>query len=243
MLKSRSANAVALEYPCLICSSRYTAKPQIAIAMLRVPGVSVGSARLDEVAAAGAAAHHAPAGVAIVFVRGPLPDVAGHVVDTVRAGSLRVAATLLGRPGFLPAQGPSFSKLPQLARPQSSSLPQGYSRPSVPRAAFSHSSSLGRRPPAKAQKACASCQFTLVTGSSGSWARSMAGCGQRRAATQRAYMARVTSVRSMRYAGRERLAIGRSSSAPRLEPFTNDRRESARARIWPRQQPTEPKAT
>ena len=98
---------MALEYPYLICSSRYTAKPQIAIAMLRVPGVSVGSARLDEVAAAGAAAHHAPAGVAIVFVRGPLPDIAGHVVDTVWAGSLRVAAHLAG-PAWVLARAGTF---------------------------------------------------------------------------------------------------------------------------------------
>src|ERR1700690_104419 len=40
------------------------------------------------------------------------------------------------------------SPLPTLARAASGSLPQGYSRPSVPRAAFSHSRPVGRRLPA-----------------------------------------------------------------------------------------------
>jgi len=36
--------------------------------------------------------------------------------------------------------------------------------PSVPRAVFSHSASVGRRTPAQAQKACASCQSTYTAG-------------------------------------------------------------------------------
>jgi hypothetical protein len=50
--KSRNPNALTVENPCFMRSSRYTAKSQVAVAMLRIPGVSVGDARLDEVAAA-----------------------------------------------------------------------------------------------------------------------------------------------------------------------------------------------
>src|SRR5438093_5928650 len=59
--------------------------------------------------------------------------------------------------------------LPKFARAEvGSSLPQGYLRPSVPRAAFSHSASVGKRLPAHVQYARASSQDTYATGSSGS---------------------------------------------------------------------------
>jgi hypothetical protein len=51
-LTSRSPKIVTVERPCFMRSSRYTAKSQIAVAMPRIPGVSVGDAWLDEVAAA-----------------------------------------------------------------------------------------------------------------------------------------------------------------------------------------------
>ena len=54
---------------------------------------------------------------------------------------------------------PRFRPAPIAARLASSSSPQGYVRPSVPRAAFSHSVSVGRRPPAQVQKAEASDQW------------------------------------------------------------------------------------
>ncbi len=44
------------------------------------------------------------------------------------------------------------------------SLPQGYSNPSAPRAAASHSYSPGKRPPAQAANACASQNETQTTG-------------------------------------------------------------------------------
>ena len=43
-------------------------------------------------------------------------------------------------------------------------MPHGNRRPSSPRAAFSHSASVGNRLPAHAQYAAASCQLTCVTG-------------------------------------------------------------------------------
>ncbi|HEV8374614.1 MAG TPA: hypothetical protein VGR38_00095, partial [Candidatus Polarisedimenticolia bacterium] len=43
-------------------------------------------------------------------------------------------------------------------------LPQGYCRESSPRAARSHSASVGSRPPAQSQKARASSQVTLDAG-------------------------------------------------------------------------------
>src|SRR5262245_12969672 len=45
-----------------------------------------------------------------------------------------------------------------------SSLPHVYSRSSVPRAAFSHSASLGSRVPDHSQNACTSTKDTWVTG-------------------------------------------------------------------------------
>ena len=60
--------------------------------MAGIPGVAVGGARLDEVAAAGTAAHHPARGIAIVVVSHPFPDVAGHVERTEGAGPLRVGA-------------------------------------------------------------------------------------------------------------------------------------------------------
>src|SRR5207302_6742770 len=52
----------------------------------------------------------------------------------------------------------------KLALVPSNSLPHGYRRPSVLRAAFSHSASVGRRLPAQVQYALASCQLTCTTG-------------------------------------------------------------------------------
>src|ERR1700690_371061 len=63
-LRSRSTNMAAIGYRCFMRSSRYTSESQVTVAMLGIPGVSVGGARLHEVAAAGTAAHHAPTGVA-----------------------------------------------------------------------------------------------------------------------------------------------------------------------------------
>ena len=120
-------------------------EPRDRVAMLRRPGVAVRGARPDEVAAARSAAHHAPLRILVVLVRDPLPDVAAEIEHAVGAGARRVLPTAHRPPGFLSAHGPSPSKLPQLPRAQSASLPHGYSRPSSPRAAFSHSASVGSR--------------------------------------------------------------------------------------------------
>ncbi len=83
---------------------------------------------------------------------------------------------------------------PTAARLSSSSSPHGYVRASVPRAAFSHSASVGSRPPAQAQKADASSQSTNVTG----WSAGAGQCGGAAApvsATKRSYCAFVTGVR------------------------------------------------
>ena len=64
----------------------------------------------------------------------------------------------------------------------------------MPRAAFSHSASVGSRPPAQAQKADASCQSMNVTG----WSRGAGQCGGAAApvsATNRSYCSFVTGVR------------------------------------------------
>src|ERR1039457_472761 len=55
-----------------------------------------------------------------------------------------------------------------LARLESGLSPHGNLRPLVPRAAFSHSFSLGKRLPAHLAKFVASSKVTLTTGSSGS---------------------------------------------------------------------------
>src|SRR5882672_5754269 len=52
----------------------------------------------------------------------------------------------------------------ELDRPASQFSPQGYRRPSAPRAAFSHSASVGSRLPTKRQNASASHQDTPTTG-------------------------------------------------------------------------------
>src|SRR6476661_7355423 len=56
----------------------------------------------------------------------------------------------------------SASRLLQMRSFHSS--PQGYLHPSAPRAAASHSNSVGNRPPAHAAKACASQNETATTG-------------------------------------------------------------------------------
>src|SRR3954471_18116876 len=66
------------------------AEPEIAVPVLGGPGVPVGGARPDKEGAAGTAAHHASAGIFVVFVRHPLPDVAAHVEQAIRAGARRV---------------------------------------------------------------------------------------------------------------------------------------------------------
>src|SRR5437016_418112 len=68
-----------------------------------------------------------------------------------------------------PGYEPTGAVLPTLlsklfARLESHCSPLGYSRPSTPRAAFSHSASVGNRWPAHWQYALASCQVTPTTG-------------------------------------------------------------------------------
>src|SRR6185503_13020500 len=60
----------------------------------------------------------------------------------------------------------------QAQRPGSNVTPQGQGRPSVPRAAASHSAPVGRRAPAHAQNASASANVTSVAGWSASWGAS-----------------------------------------------------------------------
>src|SRR3569833_2659735 len=72
------------------------------------------------------------------------------------------ALSLYAPTGATPSSQSSLS--PVLVRFASHSLPQGNSRPFSPRAAFSHSASVGRRCPRHVQKAFASFQLTPVTG-------------------------------------------------------------------------------
>src|SRR5689334_18883314 len=62
----------------------------------------------------------------------------------------------------------SPSRWLMFASPSRNSFPQGNTRPSVPRAAFSHSALVGRRRLAQRQKASASRLSTNVTGKSSS---------------------------------------------------------------------------
>src|SRR5438093_9564278 len=82
-----------------------------------------------------------------------------------------------------------------LQRQGSNVLPQGYCRASPPRAARSHSASVGSRPPAQAQKARASSQVTLEAGkASGVPHTGDFGGGWLDAARKRLYWPHVTSV-------------------------------------------------
>jgi hypothetical protein len=66
-----------------------------------------------------------------------------------------------------PAASGAPAHLPKFACAQVGAVfPHGYSRPSVPRAAFSRSASVGRRLPAHEQKAAAFVQVTSCTGTS-----------------------------------------------------------------------------
>src|SRR6185312_15311249 len=79
--------------------------------------------------------------------------------------------------------------------------PHGKGTASEPRAAYSHSRSVGRRLPTKRQYPSASAQCTHDTGRSGSGpskvqdALARAGCAQAPAFTQARYASTVTSVR------------------------------------------------
>ena len=114
--------------------------------------------------------------VVVVAVGHPLPDIAAQIQHAVGAGPVgvlpdrdRMTRVAGRRRGLRRRSSPSWRVR------TSTSSPQGYSRPSVPRAAFSHSASVGRRPPAKRQKACASAQVTFATGRRSSRLASAAG--------------------------------------------------------------------
>src|SRR4051812_20527079 len=91
----------------------------------------------------------------------------------------------------------SWSHLPLQRSAEGGSSPHGKSRPSAPRAARSHSASVGRRRPAHAQYSRASAQVTFTTGwrETSTPARpSGGGGGARPVAAQKArYWAQVTS--------------------------------------------------
>jgi len=178
---------------CFMSSSRHTPETQIAVADAGDPrAFSVGHARLDKKAAS-RRRRAPPAGwgrdrTCLLST----PEHCPAMSSTHGTGALRVALHFC-------AAGPGSCLAPQDLRPSNlpswrgcsprSSPQRDNSRPSGPRAAFSNSSSLGRRPAGKgAVTRAPHRQFTFVTGNQYSWPRSMAGCGQRRLATQRAYM-------------------------------------------------------
>ena len=92
-------------------------------------------------------------------VRAPLPHVPRHVADPVR----RVAQRIDAHRRRMADASVKFNR----ARVGWLRCPTGTSAPSVPRAARSHSASVGRRKPAQAQNAAASHQLTLTTGETG----------------------------------------------------------------------------
>src|SRR5437870_3740156 len=102
---------------------------------------------------------------------------------------------------------------PMLERSQSTaSLPHGYLRPSVPRAAFSHSASVGKRFPTKEQNAFACAHTTQPAGSSGvEQSHEHVGSAHALASTQAAYSSCVTSFRSISNALSETVWSGFSS--------------------------------
>src|SRR2546428_7346169 len=88
--------------------------------------------------------------------------------------------------------------LPILAGAGASGLsPHGYMRPSLPRAAFSHSCEVGRRLPAHLANSCASRKLTSTIGSSGRPPTAPAGMGRPVSFEKRAYSAKGTSVLSI----------------------------------------------
>src|SRR3569832_259956 len=87
------------------------------------------------------------AGIGLVPGRRPFPHVAGHVVKAKRTHAIRKRSH--GH-GIAPCLRMT-QRCGVLALSGSNSLPHGNMRPSVPRAAFSHSSSVGSRLPAQAQ--------------------------------------------------------------------------------------------
>src|SRR6185503_15184516 len=108
---------------------------------------------------------------------------------------------------------PCLRPEPTAARLLSSSSPHGNRRGSVPRAAFSHSASVGSRPPAQLQTAVASCQSTNVTG----WSSGAGQCGGRAAppsATKPAYCSLVTGVRPSSKASTSTRSCSLSGSRP-----------------------------
>ena len=118
--------------------------------------VAVSAPRDVLIVAPGPAAQHA--GVLAVFGRGPAPlrhCPRGHVGPVGSGGNGQRA---------LPARSPRARILAGLQILSSQSPHQGYSQPSGPRAAASHSCSRGRPPPAQTQQACASQKPTPTTG-------------------------------------------------------------------------------
>src|SRR5437660_9917479 len=75
--------------------------------------------------------------------------------------------------------------------------PHGYMRPSVPRAAFSHSCEVGRRLPAHLANSCASRKLTSTIGSAGRSPTAPAGMGSPVSFENRVYSAKGTSVLSI----------------------------------------------
>src|ERR1700744_1692639 len=82
-------------------------------------------------------------------------------------------------------------------RETSFSLPHGNARPSVPRAAFSHSLPVGRRLPAQLANWCASSPVTFTTGKSGLSLGNLSGSGRPVALQKSEYSAFVTVVLSI----------------------------------------------
>ena len=127
-------------------------------------------------------------------------------------------------------QGPSSGPRPRLGTQSGISSPQGYAWPSrPPRAARSHSASVGSRTAApgrerQAQYATASCQLTPTTGRS---SRRNAGLshsrgGSRPAASRNAaYSARVTGWTAIRNPSTHTRWTGRSEGWPSSLPIRN----------------------
>jgi hypothetical protein len=101
----------------------------------------------------------------IVPVGHPFPCIAGHIQGSIRTGPLRVelpTGAVYILPSYMEVSlhlnqqflSHKFTMLP------TNMFPHGYIRPSVPRAAFSHSASVGSRLPAHSQDAEAYCHFT-----------------------------------------------------------------------------------
>src|SRR3989441_2991464 len=124
-----------------------------------------------------------------------------------------------GFAGVSPTRG-GRSKVPAgLASPQGSRAPS-----SPPRAAFSHSASVGSRPPAQRVNAHASSQESPTTGWRGSakaGSRQKAGGGAAVARRYAAYSSFVTGVVAMPNAPTHTSCTGRSHGCPHGEPMRN----------------------